>query len=679
MGRNVTWILVFILGPILLLLLAAVFWLPRQRKRRTGGKPPRSLHALTLLLSAAMLISWGVSMAALTIVTAEELYQRFYRRAEDFADWFSQYGHFSEYYDQELGYEWRLGRQYDRPDELEHEIYSAMHGIYTPSSDFALFNQSRQDWRFSLLAEERIPLETAVLFMDGEGNLLYGGRDILFFSAKVVENGRLRTDLHYAWVDLSQTPGEEDPYARLRDIFRRNGSLQQAVRSLRIVGTMEGTELRPVAMDIQLYPTAGEEPEWEKLFGEVQPEMEESLVTVHAEKPEMIVPPREPVTVRMNGEDVRYDSLSELLLDRGYYGGNNTLRSGLYVRTLEYWDRRDPTERKLDMIMLTAVRFYPLKSAISVLSGVYLGTGLLAALLFLLLRSLMKKRLFAPITDVADGMAGDWYNLYTPESAPPMWAEAEKLLEQYRQEQDRRRYDKNEIARLQKALDYAREAEQARRQLTSNLAHELKTPLAVVHSYAEGLLSHIAEEKREQYLDTILSETERMDGLVMEMLDLSRLEAGKVRLSRDEFDLRALAESVLKKLRPLAEERGLEAVLTPGEPCPVTADESRIAQVLENLLSNALRYAPAGTWVKARVGIDRGKACFRVENPVEKPFTVEELSKIWEPFYRRDKARSGKGTGLGLSIAKNIVELHGGKCQVWNTASGVEFSVELPL
>ncbi len=678
MGRNVIWILVFILGPLLLLLLAAVFWLPRQRKRRAGGKPPRSLNAVTLLLSAAMLLSWGISMAALTIVTAEELYQRFYRRAEDFADWFSRYSHLSEYYDPELDYEGRLWRQYERPDRMEYEIYSAMEGISPPSSDFVLSDQSRQDWRFSLLGEDGSPMETAVLLLDGEGNLLYGGRDVLFFPAKVVENGRLRTDLHYAWVDLTQTPGEEDPYARLRDIYRRYGSLQQ-VRYLRMVGTMEGTELRPVAMDLQLHATAWEEPAWEHLFGEVQPEMEEGLVTVHAEKPEMIVLPRNPVTGRKDGEAVHYDSLSDLLLDEGYYGGNNTLRNGLYARVLEYWDRRDPAERKLDMIMLTAVRFYPLKSAISVLSGVYLGTGLLAALLFLLLRSLMKKRLIAPLTDAVDGMAGDWYNIYTPERDLTRWLEVEKLWEQYRQEQDRRRCDRNEITRLQKALDYAREAEQARRQLTSNLAHELKTPLAVVHSYAEGLKAHIAEEKREQYLDTILSEAERMDGLVMEMLDLSRLEAGKVRLSRDEFDLRALADDLLQKLRPLAEERGLEAGLEPGAPCPVTADEGRIAQVMENLLSNALRYAPAGTWVKARVGLDRGKACFRVENPVEKPFTVEELSKVWEPFYRRDKARSGKGTGLGLSIAKNVAELHGGKCLVWNTAAGVEFSLELPV
>ena len=93
----------------------------------------------------------------------------------------------------------------------------------------------------------------------------------------------------------------------------------------------------------------------------------------------------------------------------------------------------------------------------------------------------------------------------------------------------------NEITRLNTALTYAKTAEENRRQMTSHIAHELKTPLAVVHSYAEGLQEHIAEDKRDKYIDVILSETERMDAMVLEMLDLSRLEAGKVKLSRDQF------------------------------------------------------------------------------------------------------------------------------------------------
>ncbi len=707
MGRNILWILVFILGPLLLLFLIP-FVLSGEKKRQKEAKhrSVRSLTAVTLLLSAAMLLYWGLNMAALTWVTAEEIYHRCRSFSEGFADWAAKACSLPAFYDPALAEQGRLWRQYEHPGDLAFEIQSGLHSL----PEFTLPSR----YSTSILTENSITPETAVLFLDGEGKLLYGGRDVVFFPFYAPEeawttNAANPQEMSGGWVDLGRE-GEGDPFARLREIYRRDGTLRFEVETLRISGYLEGTEIRPAAMAMLTQEAFSrgaqrwqEEKgegfrdayfvddldragylEWEQLFGDAGAEAGVELTTIYASFPEMNVPGKQRITLRgAQGEALTFENLDALLMTNAVsglsLGDHENLRTVLRLDTRYYFDLRDPAEKKLDFLMLTAVCFHPLKSAMRALRLVYIAGGLLSALLVLLLRNSLKKRLITPITDVADGMAGDWYNLYTPWGIPSVWREPAALIDGYWAEQDRRRSDKNEIKRLQKALDYAREAEQARRLFTSNLAHELKTPLAVVHSYAEGLLSHIAEEKREQYLDTILSEAERMDGLVMEMLDLSRLEAGKVRLSRDGFDLRALTENVLDKLRPLAEERGLAVTLTPGEPCPVTADEGRIAQVLENLLSNALRYAPAGTWAMARVGIDRGKACFRVENPVERSFTVEELSRVWEPFYRRDKARSGRGTGLGLSIVKNVVELHGGKCQVWNTGNGVEFSVELPL
>ena len=130
--------------------------------------------------------------------------------------------------------------------------------------------------------------------------------------------------------------------------------------------------------------------------------------------------------------------------------------------------------------------------------------------------------------------------------------------------------------------------------MTSDIAHELKTPLAVIHSYAEGLKEHIAEEKRDKYIDVILSEVTRTDRMVLEMLDLSRLEAGKVKLSRDDFSLLALTHAVFEKQEMAAQAKELNIRFDFPDDFTVTADEGRIAQVIENFATNAVKYTPAG-------------------------------------------------------------------------------------
>ena len=209
--------------------------------------------------------------------------------------------------------------------------------------------------------------------------------------------------------------------------------------------------------------------------------------------------------------------------------------------------------------------------------------------------------------------------------------------------------------------------------MTSNIAHELKTPLAVIHGYAEGLKEHIAEDKRDRYLDVILSETERVDGMVLELLDLSRLEAGKVKLSRDRVSLAVLTRTIFDKLDMAVQAKQLQLHFAFSDDGMVTADESRIAQVIENFATNAIKYTPSGGQVTVTIQTRRDGTSFTIENESE-PLPAEALDKVWDAFYRADTARSGGGTGLGLAIAKNIVELHGGRCAVRNTAQGVAFS-----
>ncbi len=695
---NLVWLGLAVLGPALLALGVTLFSTAAYRHRR--GKAPPSLRAVTGLLAGAMGLIWLLSMGSMTLVTANQLRERLTLRSLEFADWAERCTGLGAYYGQpENG---MIGQQYEDPVGFRRNL---LEGAANYLSDFRLPLVDLASGTQPLLPEDGRPFETAVIFADGYGRPLFDG-DILYFpyltAAQWAGNVSAATlaggDFSYGWIQLPPA-GEEDPYQPLRELRRSEGSLRAAVRVLRLTVRQEEGQLHPLSLayvthseaeaaSMRRYQDLGPYTDdfavdeldregylsWKPLFGEGG---EEGVVTLYALDPELYLEDTSPVTLRKTGgEKLRYGSLQAMLREADAIGSQRSLLTVLTTETRYYRDPRDG--KTVDLIMRTAVVAHPLKSAVKLLWPVYLALALLDLVLGLLLLRLLRRRLLEPLGEVLGGMAGDWYHLL-PDDDTPLWREAEQLKEKYRAEEDHRRYEAYERQRLQRALDYAKAAEEERRLLTSNLAHELKTPLAVVHSYAEGLREHIAEEKREQYLDTILSESERMDALVMQMLDLSRLEAGRVKLSRDGFDLRALAEALVEKLRPLAEERSVTVTLAPGEACEVTADESRIAQAAENLLVNALRYAPAGSWVRLGVEKEGRQAAFRVENPVDRPFTPEERERVWEPFYRRDKARSGPGTGLGLSIVRQIVELHGGTCILRNTPSGVEFGFTLPL
>ena len=735
MTRNYLWVSLFVAWPLLLLALLAVFLLPgRKKRRKPGGRRVKSVHALSLLLFSGLGTLWLVSMTVMTLLVTLQMGERLYLRSREYADWMAGSTGLKDYYDADgamlcqqyedpARFRWHLLEGAVQASRFSFDSYGLALGDNTARMVLYPDRESRplkgvsglRAWYEPLYPdEESRPFEGTVVFLDGEGKPLFAGDTLYFQYASAEEWAAGLPDsvkLSCGWVSLPEA-GKEDHCRRLREerLPLEKGGLRSAVQVLRITAPQPGPtgEFRPAAMDMvtkdaytdafarwtaergPMTGTGGREIddldragylEWEHLFGDASAAGED-MVTVYALLPELCLDESSPVALRgPDGERRRYDGLRDMLLDRiDALPGN--IRSFWNIRMVSVRNYRDPREDKaeqLDLFMVTAVAAHPLRSALRTLWPVFLTTLVLALGLGLLILRIVRRWLLGPVEDVADGMAGEWYNLHSPEGEPALWREAEQLKEQYRAEQDRRRYELNERRRLERAVEYAKAAEEERRLLTSNLAHELKTPLAVVHSYAEGLREHIAEEKREQYLDTILSESERMDALVMQMLDLSRLEAGKVKLSRDGFDLRALAEATLEKLRPLAEERGLTMTLEPGEACEAAADESRIAQAAENLLVNALRYAPAGSWVRLRVETERKQALFRVENPVEKPFTPEEQEKVWEPFYRRDKARSGGGTGLGLSIVRQIVELHGGTCGLRNTAQGVEFWFTLPL
>lgn len=220
---------------------------------------------------------------------------------------------------------------------------------------------------------------------------------------------------------------------------------------------------------------------------------------------------------------------------------------------------------------------------------------------------------------------------------------------------------------------------QRERDLTNAVAHELKTPLALLRSYAEGLQEDIAPEKRAEYLDVIMDQSDQMAALVSSLLDLSRMKAGKTAFTPGPVALDQVVESVFRTL-----ERPMETASVTLDldlvPCTVSGEEGRLSLVVSNLAANALKHTPTGGEIRVSLQIRGRFALLRVENDGE-PIPEEALPRLFEPFYRSDTARDRRsgGTGLGLALVKKTVTLHGGACGVENLPHGVRFWVKLPL
>lgn len=443
----------------------------------------------------------------------------------------------------------------------------------------------------------------------------------------------------------------------------------QLTHALRLEGVLEGSQFTPVMIQQFYLPPVG--PDWGDMYQNpdaLAPGTQ--TVTLYTTNFHLCTAPEtSPLTYR----GTKYDSLAQLVQTIGpdyiEKWGTFSLWSGPNLLVLSV----APTDQGF---LVYGAWSCPWLQAARQLWWVYLLTLGLCVVVIVGLRRLLCHELLSPIQQLSQALDTRQKWLLLRPSQVCRWQEGHKLQEQFQAHGASWREQKDEIQRLNQALTYAQAAEEHRRIFTGHLAHELKTPLAVIHSYAQGLQEHIAEDKREKYLATICSEAERMNGMVLELLDLSRLEAGRVKLRRENFSLSQLTRSTLEKLAPTLEAKGLRLSTDLEAPAPVLADRGRMAQVVENLLTNAVKYTPAGGNVQVEVAQTDRHTTLRVSNDCP-PIPQEELDQLFEPFYRREDAAPGEGTGLGLAIVRHIVQLHGGSCTAQATPSGVQFTVTL--
>ena len=231
----------------------------------------------------------------------------------------------------------------------------------------------------------------------------------------------------------------------------------------------------------------------------------------------------------------------------------------------------------------------------------------------------------------------------------------------------------------------ARAAEQMRVDFVANASHELRTPLATLIGYTETLREQsdeIDSATRERFLGVVHDEARRMQRVVEDLISLSRIEAEKFTEPTEAVELEPLIDQALQSMRRTAEERGSALVRNVAESLPrVAADRGQIAQLLDNLLTNALRYGEPGTPVTMAAQAEGPMVRLSVADEGE-GIPPQHIARVTERFYRVDTSRSRSlgGTGLGLSIVKHIVERHRGRLSIDSeVGNGTTVHVLLPV
>jgi two-component system phosphate regulon sensor histidine kinase PhoR len=234
-----------------------------------------------------------------------------------------------------------------------------------------------------------------------------------------------------------------------------------------------------------------------------------------------------------------------------------------------------------------------------------------------------------------------------------------------------------------------RRLESLRRDFVANVSHELRTPVTAVRSAAETLRDSALKDPdpkaAERFADIIVRNSERLQNLIEDLLELSRLESNEFKLKREKVDLVVVSNLVIALFRERAEKKGVQLVneIAPGAqpPAALETDQRALEQVLSNLIDNAVKYCPQGSSVKLRATNGEGIVKLAVED-TGPGISEAHLPRLFERFYRVDAGRSRDvgGTGLGLSIVKHMVEAMGGEIAVKSAVGkGSMFEVRLPL
>jgi signal transduction histidine kinase len=235
------------------------------------------------------------------------------------------------------------------------------------------------------------------------------------------------------------------------------------------------------------------------------------------------------------------------------------------------------------------------------------------------------------------------------------------------------------VTQLKDDLIKQEKADKMTKQFIANVSHDFKTPLTLIMSYSEALIDmdDIDEETKKDYLNIIINEGNKMSEFVQELLKLSQLEGGIIKLEKSNFSINEIIEDIINKNSILTKEKSIEVQKQISDNSIVFADYFRIEQVFQNLYDNAIKYCKTNGFIKVSTSIINNKCRISIINSGI-PIQEDDIENIFISFYRADKSRTNMGSyGLGLAIVKAVMDMHKENYGVKNVDGGVEFWFEL--
>ncbi len=331
----------------------------------------------------------------------------------------------------------------------------------------------------------------------------------------------------------------------------------------------------------------------------------------------------------------------------------------------------------------------PIEESVQISNQALILIGIIILIISALMASFISKKFTTPIVqlnDITDKMAKlDFSQKYIPQNIDDEINELGKNINTMSDKLERTiKQLRENNSELEKDIEEKSKIDEMRKQFISDVSHELKTPIALIQGYAEGLIENVNtdEESKKFYAEVILDESNKMDTLVKQLLELMKLEYGKREFNNSSFNIVELINEVIRKCKVIIEEKNISIKFDTQEEIKVYADDFYIEQVVTNYFTNAIKHTKEVNGLKQiEIKIekrDNDKVRISVINTGDN-IKEEHINKIWGRFYKEDTSRNRAegGTGIGLALVKAIMNNYKNDYGVNNLDYGVEFYFEL--